>query len=295
MKYLKQHRGNMKRDYQIAGHRIRLEGDEIWLNAVAALDGFKPFEVATEGEALAYFVLSDAEVPSFTEVQYQSGVDDIVNEFGRYGGGYLFVMTQPEGERLCFWKADGSNLFRFRGQLTPRLLRFALWIAYGLATLPLQTVAIHTSVIQYKERTVLFLGESGTGKSTHTRLWCENIEGASLLNDDSPILRVIDGKVWMFGSPWSGKTPCYKTESYPLAACVRLSQAPYNKIRRLNIPQGYAAIHPSCPPDFAYDDTLYDYISETLSQVLGQVPVYHLECLPNAEAAHLSCQTVFGE
>jgi hypothetical protein len=126
-------------------------------------------------------------------------------------------------------------------------------------------------------------------------LWRENIEGAVLLNDDSPMLRIIDGKPWMFGSPWSGKTPCYKSESYPLAACVRLSQAPYNKIHRLNIPQGYAAIHPSCPPDFAYDDTLYDYISETLSDMLGQVPMFHLECLPNAEAAQLSCQTVFGE
>ena len=285
----------MKKDYQIAGHRIRLEGNETWINAATALDGFKPFEVDVDGDPIAYFVWTDEEAPQQTEVQYESGVDGIVDSFGRYAGGYMFVMTPPEGETLCFWKADGSNIFHFKGQLSPRLLRFALWIAYGVATLPLQTIAIHTSVIQYQGKTVLFLGESGTGKSTHTRLWRENIEGASLLNDDSPILRVIDGQVWMFGSPWSGKTPCYKTESYPLAACVRLSQAPHNRIRRLNIPQGYAAIHPSCPPDFAYDDTLYDYISETLSQVLGQVPVYHLECLPDAAAAHLSCQTVFGE
>lgn len=285
----------MVKDYQIAGHRIRFEGNETWINAVSALDGFKPFEVEPEGNPIAYFVLTDKEAPEFTEIQYESGVDGIVDKFGRYAGGYLFIMTPPEGEELCFWKAEGSNIYSFKGQLTTRLLRFALWIAYGVATLPLQTIAIHTSVIQYKGRTVLFLGESGTGKSTHTRLWRENIEGAVLLNDDSPMLRIIDGKPWMFGSPWSGKTPCYKNESYPLAACVRLSQAPHNKIRRLTIPQGYAAIHPSCPPDFAYDDTLYDYISETLSDMLGQTPMYHLECLPNPEAAELSCQTVFGE
>ena len=285
----------MIKDYLIAGHRIRLEGNETWMNAVAAIDGFKPFEVESEGSPIAYFVLTDEETPEFTEVQYESGVDGIIDKFGRYAGGYLFIMTPPEGEELCFWKAEGSNIFRFKGQMAPRLLRFALWIAFGVATLPLQTIAIHTSVIQYKGRTVLFLGESGTGKSTHTRLWRENIEGAVLLNDDSPMLRIIDGKPWMFGSPWSGKTPCYKNECYPLAACVRLSQAPHNKIRRLTIPQGYAAIHPSCPPDFAYDDTLYDYISETLSDMLSQTPMYHLECLPNPEAAKLSCQTVFGE
>ena len=285
----------MKKDYLIAGHRIRIEGDETWIGAVACLDGFKPFEVEPEDEPVACFVLTDEEMPKLTESQYESGVDGITDVFGRYKDGYLFVMTPPVGEKLCFWKADNSNIVHFKGQLMPRLVRFALWIAYGVVTLPFQTVAIHTSVIQYKGRTVLFLGESGTGKSTHTRLWRENIKEAVLLNDDSPILRIVDGKPWMFGSPWSGKTPCYKNESYPLAACVRLSQAPYNKIHRLNIPQGYAAIHPSCPPDFAYDDKLYDCISDTLSEVLGQVPMYHLECLPDADAARLSCKTVFGE
>lgn len=285
----------MKKDYLIAGHRIRIEGNEAWMNAVTTLEGFKPFEVEVEGEPLAIFTLTDAPAPAPTEVQYESEVDQIVDRFGRYENGYLFVMNPPVGGTLSLWKENGSNVVYFNGQLMPRLVRFALWIAYGLVTMPHQTVAIHTSVIEYKGRTVLFLGESGTGKSTHTRLWRENIEGAVLLNDDSPMLRVIDGKPWMFGSPWSGKTPCYKQESYPLAACVRLSQAPYNKIQRLSIPQAYAALHPSCPPDFAYDDALYDYISETIGEVLAQVPLYHLACLPDADAARLSCQTVFGE
>lgn len=285
----------MEKDYSIAGHRIRIEGCEEWIKAVATLDGFKPFEVDAEGEVLAVFTLTDELAPQMTEMQYESEVDGIVDRFGRYEGGYLFVMTPPDSAPLSLWKEEGSNVVKFNGQLMPRLVRFALWIAYGLVTMAHRTVAVHTSVIQYKGRTVLFLGESGTGKSTHTRLWRENIEGAVLLNDDSPILRIIDGKPWMYGSPWSGKTPCYKQESYPLAACVRLSQAPYNKIQRLSIPQAYAALHPSCPPDFAYDDTLYDCISETIGEVLAQIPLYHLACLPNAEAAQLSCKTVFGE
>ena len=285
----------MEKDYSIAGHRIRIEGCEEWIKAVATLDGFRPFEVDAEGEALAVFTLTDELAPEMAEVQYESEVDGIVDRFGRYERGYLFVMTPPDSVSLSLWKEEGSNVVKFNGQLMPRLVRFALWIAYGLVTMAHRTVAVHTSVIQYKGRTVLFLGESGTGKSTHTRLWRENIEGAVLLNDDSPILRIIDGKPWMYGSPWSGKTPCYKQESYPLAACVRLSQAPYNKIQRLSIPQAYAALHPSCPPDFAYDDTLYDCISETIGEVLAQIPLYHLACLPNAEAAQLSCKTVFGE
>ena len=166
--------------------------------------------------------------------------------------------------------------------------------AFGIGIAPHDAVAIHTSVLTYRGKAVLFLGESGTGKSTHTRLWREHIPGAALLNDDSPIIRILDGVPYAYGSPWSGKTPCYKTERYPLAACVRLSQAPYNKMERLNIPRAYAALHPSCPPDFAYDDALYDHISRVLNALLGSVPVYHLACLPDEAAARLSCTTIFG-
>ena len=167
-------------------------------------------------------------------------------------------------------------------------------MAYGVMTVPYQTVAIHTSTIVCRGKAVLFLGESGTGKSTHPRLWRENIEEATLLNDDSPIVRITDGQPWVWGSPWSGKTPCYKKECYPLAACVRLSQAPFNKIRRLAVAEAYASLHPSCPPAFSYDESLYDSICEVLNAILTNIPVYHLACLPDADAARLSYETIFG-
>ena len=162
-------------------------------------------------------------------------------------------------------------------------------------TLPYNTVAIHSSCIVYHDKAVLFLGESGTGKSTHTRLWREHIADSFLLNDDSPIIRIEDGKVWAYGSPWSGKTPCYKAERHELKSCVRLSQAPYNQIKKLSVLQAYGAIHPSCPPEFAYDDILYDCIGEFINKLLSAVPFYHLSCLPDKEAALLSCNTIFAD
>lgn len=277
----------------IAGHRIRVEGNRL-VKAMDALDGFAVFKVEAEGEAVCRFVEAETQMPEFEQVHYRSEIDGIVSRFGRYAEGYVFDMTPSDGEPLQLWMNREAHTACFKGNYAPRLLRFTCWIAYGVATVPLQTVAIHTSTIRYRDKAVFFLGESGTGKSTHTRLWRENIEGAVLLNDDSPILRIVDGKPWVYGSPWSGKTPCYKKECYPLAACVRLSQAPYDKIKKLNVVQGYGAIHPSCPPCFAYDDGLYDPISSVLSNLLSNVPVYHLACLPDADAARLSCQTIFG-
>ena len=149
-------------------------------------------------------------------------------------------------------------------------------------------------MVVHAGRAVLFLGESGTGKSTHTRLWREEIPGARLLNDDSPIVRIVAGVPTAFGSPWSGKTPCYRNESYPIAAFVRLKQAPHNRIDRLPVIQAIGALLPSCPPAFAYDAALQDNICNTLSQLLARVPVYQLECLPDAAAAQLSFRTTLS-
>ena len=55
----------------------------------------------------------------------------------------------------------------------------------------------------------------------------------------------------------------------------------------------YGAIPPSCPPAFAYDNALYDHISNFISNLLSSVPLYHLECLPDRDAALLACSTVF--
>lgn len=174
----------------------------------------------------------------------------------------------------------------------PSLWRFGLWMAFGLIAVPNGAIPIHTSTIVCEDHAVLFLGESGTGKSTHTRLWRENIAGAHLLNDDSPIIR---STAVAYGSPWSGKTPCYRNLHYPIVAIVRLSQAPHNRMRRLTALEALGALLPSCPPSFAYDEQLQDAMCETLSELISAVPVYHLECLPNAEAAELSYSTIFGK
>ena len=279
-------------DYIIAEHRIRICGSNEWLNTIKSLEGFIPFQAAEEGTPIAILTDSQDVPPTLEEVLYSSDTEQVSNRFGRTATGYLFESTHIDGNKLTVWTNANEPTTYFQGDMNLQLVRFAIWIAYGIKTIPHQTIAIHTSCIVQQGKAVIFLGESGTGKSTHTRLWREHIEGAFLLNDDSPIVRIINGVPTVFGSPWSGKTPCYKQEHYPLAACVRLSQAPYNKITRLKLVQAYAALHPSCPPDFAYDDQLYDHISATLGDILAEVPVYHLACLPDREAALLSHKTV---
>ncbi len=283
----------MEQDYMIAGFRLRVEGEPL-VTAVAGIAGFRVFAVETAGEAHFRFVYVPEGALSMERQLYHTELEQTRTRFGRYACGYLFESSYLDGPLLKVWMEDGKRVAFFSGNLEVNLLRFGCWIAFGVLIAPEKAVAIHTSTIVYRDKAVLFLGESGTGKSTHTRLWRENIEGAVLLNDDSPIVRIHNGRPFVYGSPWSGKTPCYKTECYELVGCVRLSQAPYNEMKKLRVMEAYGALHPSCPPDFAYDDYLYDCISAVLNDVLTCVPVYHLACLPDAAAARLSCKTIFG-
>lgn len=279
------------RKYIVADHCFEVRS-EILCKSVSVIQGFKPFEAAS-GTPEFSFEMGE-ELPAQFNVQYSFTYEDILGEFGATEDGFFMKQTPANEEPLYLWTSAQNDVVLMGGNLSIRLLRFALWIGYGLMTASKGTIAIHSSSIVSDEKAVIFLGESGTGKSTHTRLWRENIPGAFLLNDDSPIIRVIDGTAWVYGSPWSGKTPCYVQERYPLAACVRLSQAPYNKMHKLHVIKGYAALHPSCPPEFAYDERIYSHISATLGKMLESVPVYHLECLPDAAAAQLSNSTIYS-
>ena len=95
----------------------------------------------------------------------------------------------------------------------------------------------------------------------------------------------------VYGSPWSGKTPCYRNVTYPLGGIVLLSQAPYNKIERLNGIYAYAALMESISGK-RWDERIADGLYQTENALASSIPVWHLECLPDEEAAKLCNETI---
>jgi hypothetical protein len=101
------------------------------------------------------------------------------------------------------------------------------------------------------------------------------------------VVRILsDGTIRLYGSPWSGKTPCYRNVSYPLGAIVMLSQAPENVIRRLRPIEAYAALMASISGK-RWDSRLAEGLHETESLLVQGVAVWHLDCLPDEAAARL--------
>lgn len=168
----------------------------------------------------------------------------------------------------------------------------AAMILYAFTTATLGTLEMHSSVIKNNGKGYMFLGKSGTGKSTHSNLWLKYIPGSVLLNDDNPILKAdADGVVRVYGSPWSGKTPCYKNDCAPVGAIVRLNQHPENIITPNSIVEAYAAIYPSCS-GFRAITSIADGMHETIEKVVLNVPCFTLDCLPDEAAAILCHDTV---
>ena len=215
-------------------------------------------------------------------------------ETGGFNFGFSYTKSCPD----CILKPSDNytdNVVYVPAAHASVIMEFALsnsmMLLYTFNTSPYDTLMIHASVIEYKEGGYVFLGRSGTGKSTHSRLWLENIEGTSLLNDDNPVIRVSDGAVNVYGSPWSGKTHCYKNQVIPLRGVVRLSQAPFNRIERLSMLQAYASLMPACSC-MRWDRRSTDALHKTVERVITKVAGWHLECLPDADAAHTCCSAV---
>lgn len=163
---------------------------------------------------------------------------------------------------------------------------------YAQAALERDGISIHASCVSMKGKSYLFLGKSGTGKSTHARQWMKAFSDCSLLNDDNPVLRLEGDSVVAYGTPWSGKTPCYKNERYPVAGIVRLRQSDTNRFVPLFGPETFAALLPSCSA-VRQDARLLDALYYTLIQIAEQVPAGEMECLPCREAAWLCFEGLY--
>ncbi len=281
----------MKLYYIVAEHLFCVEADEC---IIKLLSNYEPFRTERSNDALFSLTVTDGgPIPYIEELsQDEEGQDivcghteqgDAVFEF-RFGG-------RTAGWLVCSAGYKQGTLY-LSGFQAKGAVDNALIIQFAMASACLNTALFHSAVVSFEGKGYMFLGKSGTGKSTHASLWRKHINGVELMNDDNPAVRIKpDGTTVVYGTPWSGKTPCYKNVSAPLGGIVLLSQAPYNKITRLNGIGAYAAIVPSISGK-RWDSRIADGLHETENTLAGNIPVWHLDCLPDADAARLCKETI---
>ena len=281
-------------NYTVAGHTFTVclpDSEE-----AIALSSYEPFAVdavAPDVARLFTLVVDDAFYPTVkgeTIGEFDCGAAD----FGVYrlpDGAYQMLISPPGGQYcgLLQASADFSQAtLATRGQNSLRTFAVnnALMLMFAFASATKGTLLVHASVIKHDERGYLFLGQSGTGKSTHSSLWLKHIAGSELLNDDNPVIVLEDDAAKVYGSPWSGKTPCYKNDRASIGAFVRIKQDPENRIVREQPLRAFATLLPSMST-MKWDKRVYNGICDSVARLVATVPLYTLECRPDQEAAEL--------
>lgn len=287
--------------YMVAGHAFGIYLPE-GMSAQRMLKPYEPFAVDEPSQLLFGLRLEPVDsLQSVTPAKVLRCLNDespyfwiFEEEDGTYCFGFSYTKAHPD----CVLKvssASGENVVYVGSAVADRIAEFAIsnavMLLYTFFTAPYDTMMVHASVISHGGQGYMFLGRSGTGKSTHSRLWLSHIADTELLNDDNPVVRVHGPEVIVYGTPWSGKTPCYKNQQVPLKAVVRLSQAPYNRITRLAPLQSFASLMPACSCR-RWDSEAVAALHKSVEKTISLVPCYHLECLPDEEAARVCYSAV---
>lgn len=279
--------------YLVAGHTfsVSLPDGEKGIS----LPSYEPFAVTPEGAGERLFALTvdDSFYPDEKGAligEFDCGAAD----FGVYrlpDGSYQMLISPPGGKYCGMLQASPTFdrvVVATRGDDAVRTFAVnnALMLTYAFASATMGTLLVHASVIKHDGAGYLFLGKSGTGKSTHSSLWLKHIKDSELLNDDNPVIRVSEGGAVVYGSPWSGKTPCYKNDSASIGAFVQIRQSPENCILKERALHAFAILLPSMST-MKWDKRVHDGICDSVGCLIAGVPLYTLRCRPDREAAEV--------
>ena len=204
-----------------------------------------------------------------------------------------FAITVTDAD-LRFEQADADaeaaeDGFRRRIFPDPFLERAAIQRQFAEYLLTKNTILVHGSTVAVDGLAYLFTARSGTGKSTHTRLWREVFSSrAAMVNDDKPFLQITDNEILAHGSPWSGKHGLDSRICVPLQGICLLERGIQNQIRPAKSEELTGLLkgfRPRTPEQAAQ----YAHLLEKLIQ---QAALWHMDCNKEPDAAKLAFHTM---
>ena len=282
----------MRKHYTVAGHGFTVDAEEAIFNR---MEQYTPFLDEENMDSLFTLHVQESVTPIIYKEKYRQDELGQLTICGETPDGKT-VLEYQMNDKVAGWVVCSHDFKEGTLYHTKSFLKFAvnnaLMMIYTFSSSDKLTTLFHSSVVSYQGKAYMFLGKSGTGKSTHSQLWLKNIEGTELVNDDNPVVRIIDGEARVYGSPWSGKTPCYRNVDYPIGGIVKLKQAPFNEIRRMKAIEAYVTLAMSIS-GMRWNTKMGDGLHQTENLLTANVPVWHLSCLPDQNAAEL-CQTTIA-
>lgn len=176
-------------------------------------------------------------------------------------------------ERISFHNKNNSNDLK----LDFYLESLAVYRKIAEKMFDYNTLLFHSSVVAVDGKAYVFAARSGTGKSTHTRLWREYFgDRAVMINDDKPLLIVKEDQILACGTPWNGKHHLDKNIIVPVKAICILTRSERNyieiadksKIAKVLIQQTYKSVK--------HENTIK--MIDLLNKITKNVEIYKLGC-----------------
>lgn len=174
---------------------------------------------------------------------------------------------------------EGLAVFR-------KLCEYVLKEKYGLI--------FHSSAIAVNGKAYLFTAPSGTGKSTHARLWRELLGNkAVMVNDDKPIIRYVDGAFYVYGTPWNGKHALDTNTRVKIEAICQIRQSKENSITQVSAKDMIPVMfNQTLRPSDAFS---MENLLDLLDKLLQSVKLFRLDCNMDISSAKLSYGVMSGE
>lgn len=215
------------------------------------------------------------------QIPEEGGIAPLLEEYKTECSGEADVVIDANRYRKHLWQGLSEENFIYMETGA----HFAYYLLY------FDGLVLHASAVALDGRAYLFSAPSGTGKSTHTRLWCREYPDAKVFNDDKPALRRLDGKWYAYGTPWSGKDHQNINLKTPLAGICFLKQGAENSIRRLTPPEAVTKlIHQTMRVFDTESET--DLMLKQVERLVREIPIWELSATMEPEAAHLSFDTM---
>ena len=200
----------------------------------------------------------------------------------------LFLIS-PTDEDLAWTQGEYDRSARCHGEAprryeAPFLENTSLMLLAARELVNYDVLLIHGSALCMDGEGYLFIAPSGTGKSTHARLWREAFgDRVWMVNDDKPMLRIEEDRVLACGTPWDGKHRLSRNASAPVKAMAWLYRDRENHIERLPKKKAFQFV---IMQSYASEDpTVMTRITNLEAKILNKVPFYALGCNMSAEAA----------
>lgn len=153
-----------------------------------------------------------------------------------------------------------------------------------------ETFMMHGSVIAKGNSAYMFTAPSGTGKTTHCRLWLENIPDTYMVNGDKPLIYMQGNRPWVCGTPWCGKERLQTNCMIPLEAVIILERGEENEIAEVSPAEYFGTLLKQV--NFPVGESASVKVMKLVETFMNNMRFYKLRCNIEPEAAFVSYNAV---